>query len=259
MTKLFQFKEWLKYQFIAENAYTIHSPFLYQFWENVIKPARKDTLYDTHISSVFKELCKNNTYLKKQDLGTGKNTGHEQVSYIAKTSSVRPKFGHILHQLVKYFKPQIMIELGTCLGISTLYMLHDFEGTHFYSIEGSPARQNIAKSHLETLKKQNLILLQNSFEKELPSVLAKHNTIDLIFIDGNHTFEATQEYFTLFLPYMNEKSILVFDDIHWSKDMLNVWEYIYQHPKVSLTIDVFQFGICFFNSNVSKENKILRY
>jgi predicted O-methyltransferase YrrM len=259
MTKLFRFKEWIKYQITADNAYNLHSPFLYQFWENIIQSAKKDTLYSTKIAPILHSLYTNKTHLKKTDLGTGKNTGTEQVSYIAKTSSVRPKYGHILHQLVKYLKPKTIVELGTCFGISTRYMLEDFEGTHFYSIEGSPARHNVAKSYLDTLQKPNLILMQSSFEEALSVILSKHSDLDLIFIDGNHSFEATIQYFNLLLPNLHNNSILIFDDIHWSEGMLTAWKEICNHNRISLTVDLFQFGICFFNSDLSKENKILRY
>lgn len=259
MTKIFHVQEWLKYQIIADNPYNIHSPFLYQFWENIISPAKKDTFFYTEIKPVFESLCHNFSYLEKHDLGTGKRTGKERVSQIAKTSSVRPKYGHILRQLIKYYKPDIAIELGTCLGISTRYMIQDFEGTYFYSVEGSPERYNIAALHLNTLNKPFLTLLQKSFEEALPFILSKHNTIDFVFIDGNHTFEATKAYFEILLPYIHAKTILVFDDIHWSKSMLNAWKYIHEHSNVTLTVDIFQFGICFFNPDLSKENRVLRY
>lgn len=259
MTKFFRFKEWIKYKITADNAYNLHSPFLYQFWENIIQPAKKDILYRTEVAPVLHSMYADKTYLKKMDLGTGNNTGTEQVSYIARTSSVRPKYGHILHQLVRYLKPKVMVELGTCLGISTRYLVHDFTGTYFYSIEGSPARHSVAKSHLDTLQKQNLILVQSSFEEALSIILSHHSTLDLVFIDGNHTFEATIRYFDLFLPCIHKNSILIFDDIHWSAGMFKAWKKICKNDKVSLTIDLFQFGICFFNPDLSKENKILRY
>lgn len=259
MTKLFRFKEWCKYHLVADNVYNLHSPFLYQFWQNIIQPAKKDTLYRTKIQPLLRALYADNTILKKTDLGTGANAGVEKVSYVARTSSVRAKYGHILHQLVKHFKPNVMIELGTCLGVSTHYLVHDFIGTHFYSIEGSPARYSIAKSYLDALQKPNILLIQGSFEHVLADILGQHKTLDLVFIDGNHTFEATVRYFTLFLPHLHAQSILIFDDIHWSAGMLAAWQKIYQHPSVSLTIDLFQLGICFFNPALSKENKVIRY
>lgn len=256
MTKLFQFQEWLKYLIIADNIYNVHSPFLYHFYENILKNAKKDTIYQSEVLPILKKLLSDRTYIQKQDLGTGKTVQKEQVAYVARTSSIRPKYGHILHQIVKHFNPQIIVELGTCFGISTRYLLYDFKGTHFYTVEGSFARHTIAKSHLDTTK---VLLLHSAFEDALDTILDRHSTIDLVFIDGNHTFEATIEYFTQFLPFMHAQSILIFDDIHWSKGMHNAWKHICQHPKVTLTIDIFQLGICFFNPGLSKENRIIRY
>lgn len=259
MTKLFRFKEWLTYKITADNRYAIHSPFLYDFWQNVVQPAKKDTLYNTHIVPILHSLCTDKRYIEKKDLGTGERTGTEQIAYVARTSSVRAKYGHILHQIVKHYNPKIMIELGTCFGISTRYLAHDFRGTQFYSIEGSPERHRIAKSHLDSLQKPSITLIQSSFEEAISFIVKQHDSIDLVFIDGNHTYSATMQYFISFLPYLHTKSILIFDDIHWSADMLAAWREICKNDKVSLTIDLFQFGICFFNPDLSKENKILRY
>ncbi|MCS7028495.1 MAG: class I SAM-dependent methyltransferase [Bacteroidia bacterium] len=259
MNTLFRLKEWFIYHLFADTVYNIHSPFVFEFWQNVIQPARKDMLYQTHILPILRQLYANKSQLAKHDLGTGKNSGTETVARVAKTSSIVPKYGHILHQIVRYFKPQIMIELGTCFGISTRYLCHDFTGTHFYSIEGSPQRLQIAQSCLSDFDSTKLILIQGSFENVLPQILEKHSYIDLVFVDGNHTFEATQKYFTLILPHVHAGTLLIFDDIHWSKGMCRAWKYIYTHPKVTLSIDLFQIGICFFNSRLAKQNIILHY
>ncbi|MCS7076588.1 MAG: class I SAM-dependent methyltransferase [Bacteroidia bacterium] len=259
MTKLFRLKEWLKYQIFADTVYNIHSPFLFDFWQNVIQAAYKDDLYSTIILPILRGFYMDKSYIQKYDLGTGKSKGVERVSYVAKTSSIRAKYGHILHQTVRYFKPRIMIELGTCLGISTRYLYHSFEGEHFYSIEGSPQRLSLARTHLFELDTKKFTLCQGDFDTVLPILLEKHPNIDLAFIDGNHTFRSTQRYFNLILPCSHANTVLIFDDIHWSRDMYKAWEYICTHPKVTLTLDLFQIGICFFNSDLSKQRVILRY
>ena len=53
--------------------------------------------------------------------------------------------------------------------------------------------------------------------------------------------------------------ILIFDDIHWSEDMNEAWKIICSHKSVTLTLDLFQFGIVFLKKELSKQDFIISY
>jgi len=46
----------------------------------------------------------------------------------------------------------------------------------------------------------------------------------LIYVDGNHRYAPTVEYFHQFLPFLGNDDILIFDDIHWSQEMEKAME-----------------------------------
>ena len=81
---------------------------------------------------------------------------------------------------------------------------------------------------------------------------------DLIYFGDNPTQKVTLTYFELLLPTITNDSVWIFDGIHWSKDMEEAWEVIKKHPKVSVTIDTFQWGIVFFRSEQMKEHFVIR-
>jgi hypothetical protein len=56
-----------------------------------------------------------------------------------------------------------------------------------------------------------------------------------------------------------EESVFVFDDIHWSDEMHEAWQYISKHPKVMISIDLFFVGLVFFRKNQPKQHFVLRY
>jgi predicted O-methyltransferase YrrM len=84
------------------------------------------------------------------------------------------------------------------------------------------------------------------------------STFDLIYFDGNHSKKATLDYFEMLLPTINNQSVWIFDDIHWSKDMEEAWEIIKTHSKVTVTIDTFQWGMVFFRYEQPKEHFVIR-
>ena len=98
---------------------------------------------------------------------------------------------------------------------------------------------------LEMFSKKGLI--------EIFSPITHH----LIYFDGNHSKKATLEYVEALLPTISNDSVWIFDDIHWSADMEEAWEIIKNHPKVSVTIDTFQWGIVFFRAEQKKEHFII--
>ena len=66
------------------------------------------------------------------------------------------------------------------------------------------------------------------------------------------------DYFEILLPTITNETIWIFDDLHWSKDMEESWEIIKIHPKVTVTIDTFQWGLVFFRKEQEKEHFVIR-
>ena len=99
-----------------------------------------------------------------------------------------------------------------------------------------------------------------NFNEKLPEVLAGINTVEMAFIDGNHRYQPTLNYFNLLIEKANENTILVFDDIYWSPEMTRAWTEIKKDPRITLTIDIYRFGIAFMHrEKLAKEDFVLRY
>jgi len=127
------------------------------------------------------------------------------------------------------------------------------------TIEGCDKTAEIAQENFNQLNLQNIKLITGNFNDVLPDVLKNINILDFAFFDGNHTKEATIEYFNQCLKKSHSKTLFVFDDIHWSEGMEEAWNFIKKHEKVIITIDLFFMGLVFFNENISKQNFVIRY
>ena len=106
---------------------------------------------------------------------------------------------------------------------------------------------------------KNVELVNDTFDNFLPNHLQKVPQLDFVFFDGNHQKEATINYFNWCVEKAGNKTVFVFDDIHWSGGMTEAWEVIKKHPKVTSTIDLFFVGIVFFNKDLSKEDFTLKF
>ena len=127
------------------------------------------------------------------------------------------------------------------------------------TFEGCRETGKIAMSSFKNFKANKIDLIIGDFKNTFEKNITKNQKIDFAFIDGNHQEKATINYFETIIKYSNNKTIIIFDDIHWSKGMENAWNYIKKSKNTSLTIDLFFIGIVFLDPNLSKENYIIRF
>ncbi len=247
---IYKAKDYLKFIINGKTKYRLHSPFVFNFVMNVLHDNR--SYYAFHHIETIKKLTKNQPKtIQITDLGAGSSNGiikkERTISSIVNKSVIKKKYGKLLFRIVNYYKPQYILELGTCVGIGTMYLAAGIAKNKVVTIEGDPAIAKIAKNNINMYPSQlkNIEQQIGNFDDVLPKLLAQNPTIDLAFIDGNHRKEPTVSYFNQILKHAHEGTILIFDDIHWSKEMIEAWEQIKEHPKVMLTIDIYRMGIVF--------------
>ncbi len=244
----------LKYYLSAQTIYRVHSPFVYNLLKDVIEDDRYYYKFDP-LKTLKARLLQKNEIIEVLDLGAGsrkKTDNRRKVSDIAKTS-VSPNWQcQFLFRLVNYFRPETILEMGTSLGMSSMHLHFGFPKARMISLEGSPEITKLAKQNFDLLN-ADIEILNGPFANTLDLALKKLSKIGLAFIDGHHSEKPTLDYFNRILPYCDENSILIFDDIYWSEGMAAAWEQIKSNPKVKLSIDLFWCGIVFFTNDLKEK------
>jgi predicted O-methyltransferase YrrM len=257
-------KKYLHYYFTAANArgHGVHSPFVFSFIKNVL---RDRAIYPDYgpIEARRRALLENRTVIEVEDFGAGSGTLKSKrrvVRDIARSSLKPTKFAQLLYRVARHYQPQTIIELGTSLGITTSYLALGNKHAKVYTCEGAASIASIARQGFNELQIKNIELLEGDFAKRLPALLNDVNQVDLVFVDGNHRKEPTVDYFHQLLEVSHDKTILVFDDIHWSEEMEAAWAEIQQHPKVTLTIDMFFIGLVIIDPGIKvKQHFAIRF
>jgi len=247
---------YLHHRLKAKTRHGLHSPFVYHLVDKVIYDFKPREIYN-EIEHLRHELLHDDRMITVTDLGAGShvnNNAKKQVKQLAKNSLKPAKLAQLIHRLANEFQPRNIVELGTCLGITTAYLARAIPSARVISIEGCPQTASIARENLEKLHIQNVNVLTGNFDKILPEFIAKEKTLDLVFVDGNHRKEATLHYFDLCLPALHNESVMIFDDIYWSKGMKEAWQQIKDHPRVTVTIDLFWIGLVFFRKGQAREH-----
>ncbi|MBN1415891.1 MAG: class I SAM-dependent methyltransferase [Bacteroidales bacterium] len=252
-------KYWLKTG--HKKDYGVHSPFVYGFIASVLSDKVRYNAYD--IAETYRySLKKDKTLIRLTDFGAGSRAGRAQertVADIASLASVSRKSGRLLFRIAQYYKPDLIIELGTSLGISTHYLASGNPDARVITIEADPAVATLASAALQHHNLMNVSVIIDTFENALPWILTEIRGKTLVFIDGNHQFSSTLSYASSFLSRLPDGSILVFDDINWSEGMRQAWKEIRGNKKATLVIDLFYMGIVFIKHDFFPENYTIRF
>lgn len=253
--------DYIHYLWHAKSRHGIHSPFVYTLVEDYLYQDI-DLTISAPIEEVRKHLLQDTSQINHLDLGAGsriKRKGNLRVKDLAKTSIKPYKFAKLIAQIPQYINAHCIIELGTSLGVTTLYLSKLNPKAQIYTIEGSIEVAEIAQKQFDQLDAKNIQLIHGDFDVQFPALLSRVKKPDVIYIDGNHTYEATMHYFELCSKYSNNNTLIIFDDINWSEGMRKAWNNIKNYSRTTLCLDFFHLGVVSFNPNFSKEYFQIRY
>ncbi len=180
----------------------IHSPFIFDVVSRVFRN-KTDSEVVLRIEKIRKKLRNDTRIISVNDLGAGKEKygqKNRKVSDIARYSAVQEKTGVLLSSLAAEYGNGAIIELGTSLGISTMYLASSSPEFQIYTIEGCNQCASVAKENFQEGGFNNIRSLTGSFDTVLPELFSAGVKPGLVFIDGNHRKEPLLRYFSHDMP-----------------------------------------------------------
>lgn len=206
----------------------------------------------------YKTAKANKEPFKINDLGAGskKMNATRSVSQLVKTASSNGIYGSVLWKIAHHYKPQFVLELGTSIGSGIIHLKGGNPDAHIVTIEGCKETLRRAYQQFDFWGLSKITAIQSSFDDflELPPI----GEYDLVFIDGNHTSEPTKKAIEKILPYTNNNTLFILDDIRWNDDMWNMWNELIQDERFHVTIDLGRMGLLWIRSEQAKEHFIIR-
>lgn len=242
----------------------IHSPYLFELVRFVLRDENAYYCF-ADIERRRELLLACEDVLDVTDFGSaGSPEGtlvQRRVCDIAKTHLERPAVGQMLFRLVNFLqqhekRPLEILELGTSLGVTTAYLASADSRNRVVTLEGSEAVLRVAQGVWRALRLENIAWRQGNIDDTLYKCAREH--LDLAYVDANHTFEATMRYVDYLLPRMNEKGVIIIDDIHYSEQMEQAWAALKADPRVTTSMDLYHVGLLFVDKHYLKRHYIIR-
>lgn len=254
---LFHIHSFLSHWLNAVDEHSIHSPFFFDFYSKVVRQKKEEPSITT-IESIRQKLLAAHSEIDIHDLGVPSphfKSNSRQISQIASTSLTPEKFCRLYWRMIRYFESKNIVELGTSLGITSLY-LAQLKTSKVCTFEGNSALANVALTNFESIETKNIQLIVGNIDETLPKFLQTPQKIDFVLIDANHRYQPTLSYFEWLSRRMADKGVIVLDDIHYSPEMEKAWQKLKHHELVYGSIDLFRCGILFFDPALNKQHFI---
>lgn len=233
------------YRFLRfRKGFGVHSPFAFNLITNVIEEKYPYYSYE-RIDIVRRQLLQNGALLGT----TGMSVGRATAKF-----GIRKSHGQLLFRLANYFKPKQILQIGTGMGLSTLYLTAYSSHVHCIALEEDPGQAEWTHWCLERMGKRNVKVKQGSYDSLLSNTLAHLGTVDFLFFNVPEKAEALYSYFEMSLEHIQPGTVLLIEEIRKSQMMENFWYQVKAHPAVVVTFDLYHLGLVFFNKKMYRKD-----
>ena len=146
---------WLK----VVDEHSLQAPFIYDFYTQVVKhkPESQKLLY---VQELRRNLLKDQTTIEVTDFGTGNDKHRRRTICDLVKKSNQIKVSQLLYNIADRYKPMVIVELGTSLGLGTLHLAAAAPLAKIITIEGCPETSEKAQCNFQAwdLNKYNWLL-----------------------------------------------------------------------------------------------------
>lgn len=231
----------------------VHSPFVFNLITKVIE--EKCPYYSFYdIELVRKQLLFKDeqiTYPDRRQQGRMKS---RTIAEITEREAIKPEHGALLFRLTNYFKSVNILQLGPCMGISTLYLTSYSAGLKCIALENVPEFATIANWAFKKAAHNAIDLRTGSYRELLPQALQDMGKVDFVFFNTLYEQQNNIWLFNECIRHIHNDTVFVFDGIKSNRKMRDFWKEICRHNEVTVTIDLYSLGIVIFNKKLHKRD-----
>ncbi|MEP7196496.1 MAG: class I SAM-dependent methyltransferase [Saprospiraceae bacterium] len=238
----------LEFFWKSDTIYRFHPPGLYKLNEKVFE--NKDHYYDSDlILEQYQILLRQEGIVEDSLFASKRAQSGIPLSAFAAKALHSPAFLNTLYKLVRLYQPSKILELGSCMGISTLCLGLAARESEIISVEGNTQFSKIAEQVLKNHVLTNVKILNETFDSALNEL--KNKEFDFVFLDGDHSYEASISIVNKLIPLLSKNAILVMDDIHWSTGMYKAWKELIIRNEFQCSLETLRWGLLFMDRSLT--------
>lgn len=222
----------IKYLIKSQSNLYIHSPFVFDFYNFVLKNL-KDKSYANESILPHNGDNKDKIIHEQTQFHSLNQTFISQKEFISPYTS---DIIHLLSLLQNYYK------------LPNFYIFNQLIDKFIYITFENTSNNNLISKITDGLpiEQLNFPFPSSSIQGALLSLLNEENKV-------LHLLETL-------IKRSAETSVFICTDLYESETTTKLWHHLQEHPKITLSLDLFEFGIVFFTPLLKKKQHfILRY
>lgn len=237
----------MKYWLFKEDAHSLQSSIVYALYTKAL--TSKNTSIDPEIIALKRQHLVDQTVVHQKFGSYSERPKNTKIGTIAKRGVSSFHDSLILKSLIIYAGSKNVLELGSSIGLNAIVLAQGVD-VSVTSIDIDPQLIAIAQRNAQLLDLEASINFVNADADHFIDKMHKEEVrFDFIYIDANHTFDATIRYYEKLKSLLSQQGIMVFDDINWSKPMNNAWGEIKNDVKQGVILENYNMGIWAKNEN----------
>jgi len=244
----------LMHRIASKSRHGVHSPFVYSLIDRCIYgTTKRDAQFANKLD---KYLSSNTEVLVGEDFGADMKT-ERSVRELNRHSVLRGFELDLLLRLMDYHQPSSFLELGTNLGKTAAMLKFHNPKLELTTVEGNEAIASFARNLTNQFEQIDIKVINEHFRAFLNR--SEANSFDMIFLDGDHRFEPTMEYYASCKKLLRGEGPIVLHDIYWSTEMQRAWNEIKNDREATVTIDLYFFALVYFKPGQQKQHFSVKF
>jgi Predicted O-methyltransferase len=225
-------------RFRHRKGYGVHSPFAFNLITGVIY--EKAQYYDYEYLSDLIEKTSRKSSSWNRYLGS-------------------PKIYEFIFRLANYAHPQTILEIGTSVGASSVYLSCSRKKARFITIDKNSLTNTLATTLFKNYN-GNIDFRFGDVSALVPEAISELESLDFLLLHaGDYPLNAVQLMFKQCISKSNAGSVFLIQDIHKSSALKRWWKEIQLDERVGITFDLYDFGIIFFNRKKIKQHYVVNF
>lgn len=172
-----------------------------------------------------------------QPVGLGRGAFRTRT-LLANVSSNSPLGGAFLNLCAEACGAEVILELGSSIGMSGCYLASSRCCRKFVSVEGTAGLARVAAVHLARMG-AHAEVRHTDFDTFLEG---DSGALGMVFIDGSKMREDNLRWTAKVLPRLRPGGLFLLDDIHWWGEMWECWKEIRQMRGFAWTVNAGRCG-----------------
>lgn len=218
----------------AKTVHHIDSPFVYRFVKYVVEDHRN--FYIFPLGRLLHREARD-------------QISHPEFYRYSISSSVGKKLFRAIH----LYKPDLALVLGAGDGLGPIYLATAMLSGDLMAIEPDAFWYAFAKKQIEALGLPNVTLLQDHCGEALTQFVKEIDQIDFLLVHASISPDEIPDLFDLIQNHLHHQSIVAVHLPYQSASAKSIWQSLCEHPKVQLSIDLFDLGFLFFDPALRKK------